>query len=176
MSQNIDFFRSINLFSQASTISLEGINKLAKRHFYKKSILILNDSQVQNTFLYVVKGWIKLSKESFDGDEIIIDILTDGHYCGEQFFFQADTNETYSIQAISDVEVLTLPLQLLRQLIKSDHQLTLNFLEAVLQKEQRLNMEVENLSTKTALQKIGCFLLRLCHLNKGNSVYHVNVY
>lgn len=48
--------------------------------------------------------------------------------------------------------------------------MTLNFLEAVLHKEQRLSMEVENLSTKTALQKIGCFFLRLCNLNIGNSV------
>ncbi|MCD6048528.1 MAG: hypothetical protein K0S08_2175 [Gammaproteobacteria bacterium] len=160
-----NMLQSISLFSNISPESFKKIAGIAKVHFYKKGTYILNDSQAQNTFLYVVNGWIKLFKESSDGEEIIIDILTNSHYCGEQFIFQTDVENIYTALAISDIKVLTLPLQTLKQLIQTDHILSLNFLQATLQKQHQLNMHVEHLSIQSALHRIGCFILRLCSLH-----------
>jgi len=158
-----DFFQSIPLFSHASSRTLQQVEHLAKRSFYKKGNVILDQLQCRHTFLYVAKGWLKLFKESADGEEIIEDILTQGHYCGESFIF--DNNKTaaiYTVQSISDLEIMTLPITLLEQLIVEDHALSLNFLKATLHKKQQLNMHIEHLTIQNAAQRIGCFILRLC--------------
>ena len=155
--------REIALFSHASPKTLEEISCVSKRSFYKKGIIVLDSQQSRNTFLYVVKGWLKVFKESADGEEIIEDILANTHYCGESFLFDTEkTTPVYSVQSIADVEIITLPIENLKKLILEDPSLSLNFLQATLQKKQRLQMEIEHMSIQNAAQRIGCFILRLC--------------
>lgn len=158
-----DFFQNIKLFSSISSNSLERIANDSKRSFYKKGVMILDQSQCRHTFLYVVKGWLKLSKESADGEEIIEDILAPTHYCGESFLFDIEkTAAAYTVYSIADIEVITISLELLKQLMTEDNALSLNFLQVTLQKKQRLAMEIEHMSIQSAAQRIGCFILRLC--------------
>lgn len=164
------FFQLISLFSKAASESLEKLSQIAKRHFYKKGTLILNTKEAAHTFLYVMNGWIKVFRESAEGEEVIVDVLTNDHYCGEAFIFHPSLKDSYIAQAISDIEIFTIPMQALKQLVLSDQQISLNFLEASLKKQQELNMEIEHLSIQNAEQRIGCFFLRLCSLEEGKDV------
>ena len=164
------FFQKISLFSQASADSLEKLSQMAKWHFYKKGDVILTHQRAKDSLLYVIDGWIKLSKESANGAEIIVDILTQGYYCGELFIFQSDTQDSYMAQAVSDVEVVILPIKSLKQLLVSDQQISLNFLQASLEKQQQLNMTVEHLSIQSAVQRVGCFILRLCSIQHNKDI------
>lgn len=157
-----DFFKSIELFSQASPESLELLSNSAERVSYKKSSIILAQHQSSAVFLYLINGWIKLYKESAEGAEIVVDILSQENYCGESFLFEEKTEEVYTAQSISDVDIITVPIQFLKQLMLEDHSLSLSFLQAALQKQQQLNMQLEHLSIQTAAQRIGCFILRSC--------------
>lgn len=154
------------LFKKAEPKNQETVAALAKQHAYKKGTLILNYEQSNKTFLYVIRGWVKLFKESSDGKEIIVDILNDQSYCGEQFLFQKHDNELCKVQAISDVEVFTLSISSLYELVLSDSHLSATLLQNLLRKRQQLNMEIEHLSIQNAAQRIGCFILRLCALQK----------
>ncbi|MCE3237752.1 MAG: hypothetical protein K0R24_733 [Gammaproteobacteria bacterium] len=155
------FLQNVHLFSRASTISLQRLSYVLKQHSYKKGAVILDHYQSQQTFLYVIQGWVKLFKESSEGEEIILDVLTRNHYCGETFLFKFQEQDAYTAKSISDLEVFTLPMGLLKQVIISDHNLSLNFLKETLQKQNELNISLEHLSIQNAMQRIGCFLLRL---------------
>lgn len=76
----IEILQNIHLFSQASEETLRHFAKAAHQHFYKKSVIVLDQRECSHTFLYVIKGWVKIFKESADGEEIIVDVLTDGHH------------------------------------------------------------------------------------------------
>ncbi|WP_116964396.1 Crp/Fnr family transcriptional regulator [Fastidiosibacter lacustris] len=162
----VDFFQCIGLFSQASQESLKRLSQIAKRYVYKKDAIVFNHAQSQQTFLYVITGSIKLYKQSIDGEEIIVDVLTQSHYCGENFLFTSSKEYTYEAQSISHLEIFTLPIQSLKQLILSDHNLSLNFLQATLQKQRQLTTHIEHLSTQNAMQRVGSFLLQLCDNTK----------
>lgn len=158
------FLSQCGLFTKAEPKNLETISTLAKQHFYKKGSLILNYEQSSTTFLYLIKGWIKLFRESSDGKEVIVDILSNHSYCGEQFFFQKQENELYKVQSISEVEVFTMPISMLYELVLSDTYLSATLFQNLLLKRNHLNMEIEHLSIQNSAQRIGCFILRLCNL------------
>lgn len=159
-----EFFQSIELFSQASPESLERLSESAQITSYKKSSIIITQHQSDTIFLYLIHGWVKLYRESAEGDEIIVDVLAQENHCGESFLFEeSQIEENYTAQSISDVEILTLPVQCLKQLMLEDHSLSLSFLQATLQKKQQLNMQLEHLSIQTAAQRLGCFILRSCN-------------
>lgn len=167
----LSFFSQCGFFSKISPKNLEIMSSLVKQHFYKKGTLILNYEQSSTTFLYLIKGWVKLFKESSDGKEVIVDILNNDHYCGEQFFFKKEhENDPYKAQSISDVEVFTMSISSLYQLISSDSHLSASLLQDILRKQQHLNMEVEHLSIQNSAQRIGCFILRLSALQDEEKI------
>lgn len=162
--------QQLDLFKQASSHSLNQLSQAFKRHFYKKNTLLLDHHTLALTFLYVINGWVKLFKENANGEEIVIDVLTKGHYCGDEFLFQAEETDTYSAQSISDVEVITLPLATLKRLLRSDNGLSIGFLEQSLKKRRNMYVETEHLNMKNAMQRIGCFILRLCDQHNGQKL------
>ena len=143
--------------------------KSAKLNYYKKGTQIFSASQANKYFIYIVNGWIKLFKDIIDGSEVIIDILNDRSFFGENFIFD-DDNQDYNVETISDVELLIIPIAFLRDLIEGYHSFSLALLKTILQKKQKLTLEVEHLSIKSAAQRIGCFLLRLCSLDQEHDI------
>ncbi|APC91648.1 MULTISPECIES: Crp/Fnr family transcriptional regulator [Francisella] len=161
-------FQAIELFSTASRKTIHQLSNLASDFFYKKNTLVLDYDQSIQNFLYVTAGWLKLCKVSVDGEEIIIDVLSKDHHCGESLIFNPSKEEVYMAYALSNIEGFTLPLAELKQLMVYDNGLALSFLQAMSQKQLLLNAHIEHLSIQNAIQRIGCFLLRLSNNTNRN--------
>lgn len=158
---NVAFFKDLPLFTLACSENLEMLAKSSKLLTYRKN-QTFSYERTKNIFIYVIKGWLKLFKETSDGVETIVDILGEGNYCGEHFIFDIAENEPYKAQSISHVKLLVIPIQNLRHVITHDHTFALNFLKHNLRKQQRLHIQREHLSTQNATDRIACFILRLC--------------
>lgn len=172
MQDRLQTIQELNIFNGISARTLNDLASFAKIQHYKKKDIILNDKDVKNIFVYILKGWVKLFKDSANGDEIIVDILGDGHHCGEQFIFTIHNQETYQVECISsDLEILILPMTVLKRQLSEDHQLALNFLKDTIEKQYELTLELEHLSIQTALQRMGCFILRLCEQSSENTAH-----
>lgn len=159
----------IQLFHGLSDDILFQLKEIARIHYYKKGAIIFNSQQADIIFGYIIKGWIKLSRSIADGSEVIIDILNDKYFIGENFILENDS-ESFDAEAISDLELLVFPIKFLRELTNSNHQFSLNLLKWTMQKQHKLTFEMEHLSIKNAAQRIGCFLLRLCTLKKSENI------
>jgi CRP/FNR family transcriptional regulator, dissimilatory nitrate respiration regulator len=155
---------NISLFSGILKSSLDELQHIARKNFHKKGCMLFSSREAPSVFVYLLHGWVKLSTESMNGQDIIVDILTQEHYFGEQFIFDTahTADHAYAAHAISDTEALFFPVQVIKQLLANDHQLSLNLLQGTLCKQQELSLEVEHLAIQNAAQRIGCFLLRLC--------------
>ncbi|NQY43290.1 MAG: Crp/Fnr family transcriptional regulator [Legionellales bacterium] len=162
--------QNIELFSKLNPENIDRIVKSSTKKFYKKGNIILNNTLIINNFLYVINGWVKFFNICEDGEESIIDILTKNNFHGEQFIFQKPLNNNcYSSNAITNVEALIIPLYIIKECINNNHKFSVNFLQTILEKQHNLNMEIEHLNLQNAVQKIGCFILRLCSINEGNT-------
>lgn len=161
---------SLPLFKGLQAQTQLALSQASKLNYYKKGILFYMAQTTERPYLfYIVRGWVKLFTVSLEGAEIICDILTDTHYFNEAMLFR-DGVELLSAQAISDIQIITTPIALLKQMIMQDAQLAVNLLREILQKQWELIHTVEHLSIQNAAQRIGCFLLRLCPLEKTQAI------
>lgn len=130
------------------------------RHAPKGQMLHLQDDPA-DYFYVIVQGWVKLFRETLEGTEAIIDVLTNGHLFGENAVFE---NDCYSCaaEAIEDTTLISLPTSLLKSMIESHNQLALNMLSSMSRHRLQQHREIEHLNVQNAPQRIGCFLLRLC--------------
>lgn len=109
--------------------------------------------------LYLLSsGWLKLSRTTKDGEEAILDIVSENTLVGEHLLLQ-DKPYPYSAEAVEPCRLTRLPAATLRDAFIQSPRLSHNLTQRVSHHHHRLQMEIEHLSVQTAPQRVGCFLL-----------------
>lgn len=134
----------------------------------KGKILFFNQDDADK-FYIVVKGWIKLFRETLDGTQAVVDIVPAGHIFGETCIFEDDTYP-YSAEATEPSEILALPLKALKKEIEDNPKLAFYMLSAMARYRRQQDQEIEHRTIQNAPQRIGCFLLRLADQNQDGPI------
>ncbi|WP_262690374.1 Crp/Fnr family transcriptional regulator [Kordiimonas aestuarii] len=151
-----------NLFSKASETLLESFSQAAQVKTLKKGETLFLQDDDADAFYIVLSGWVKLFRETLDGHEAVIDMVTSGHIFAETAILE-DGAHSFGASAIDDVRVLRLPNAILKKAITDDNGMALSMLTSLSRHRKRQTREIESLTLQNASQRIGCFLLRLCH-------------
>lgn len=117
----------------------------------------------------VQQGWIKLFRETLDGEQAIIDILPAGNLFGETALFENGTY-AYSAEVIEQAQIIRFPLKTLQREIETNNQLALSMLKTMSRYRREQEMEIEHRTLQSAPQRIGCFLLRLIDQHKPGPI------
>jgi len=129
----------------------------------KGKLLFLQEDDAE--FFYVIaSGWVKLFRETLDGEEAVVDVLNGGHIFGETAIFD-NSIYSYSSQIVEDAVLLMLPLSLLKEKIEENSKLSMQMFSAMSRFRRYQDKELEHRDLQNAPQRIGCFLLRLCKSN-----------
>ena len=163
------YIKSISLFKNCSAAFFEkmSIQAIAK-HYTKGQLLFIAHDQAER-FYIVREGWVKLFRETLDGSQAVLDILTKGHIFAETAIFESGVYP-YSAEAIEDLEVVSIPLAVLKTEIETNNQMALDMLESMSRYRRQQEQEIEHISVQNAPQRIGCFLLRLVDQNANGAV------
>lgn len=156
-----DSLQAIGLFQNVSDAVLTAFSEAARPKAYNKGHLLFQQEDEADAFYLIQSGWVKLFRETLEGDEAIIDILPAGHIFGETAIFEEGLYP-YSAEIIEPSNIVSLPADLLQQEIESNPTISLNLLSAMSKHRRQQSREIEHLSIQSAPQRIGCFLLRLC--------------
>ncbi|WP_417449972.1 Crp/Fnr family transcriptional regulator [Kordiimonas sp.] len=151
-----------SLFAKASESLLENFVQAATVKTLRKGEALFLQGEDADAFYIVLSGWIKLFRETLDGHEAVIDMLTNGHIFGESATLE-DGIYSFGAEAIEDVRVLRLPSAILKKAITDDNGMALAMLTSLSRHRKQQTREIESLTLQNASQRIGCFLLRLCH-------------
>lgn len=119
-------------------------------------------------FYFLESGWVKLFRETLDGDEAILDVLPPGSIFGETACLE---NKIYSsgAEVIENCNIVSFPLSTLYKEIQENNAFAVSFLHHLAKKSLTKDKEIELRSVQNATQRIGCFLLKLCKGAEGNS-------
>ncbi len=158
------YLQTIPIFKECSNDVLSSFSQHACIKPLKKGqVIFLSDEPA--THLYVVlSGWISLFRETEDGEQAIIDILTTDALFGDTALFDQQIY-SYSAEASDECKVIAIPLSVFKKEIETNHAFTLSFLSSISAARKKQDMELEHRILQTAPQRIGCFLLKL-HANK----------
>ncbi len=152
-----------NLFASESLV----------KTYPKGKVLFLHEDKAE--FFYVIaSGWVKLFRETLDGEEAVIDVLKHGHIFGETSIFDGGTYSN-GAQIVEDATLIILPIALLKEKIEVNAKLSMQMLSSMSRFRKQQDNELEHLNLQNTPQRIGCFLLRLCNSNTDNSSITLNL-
>jgi len=154
-------FKSLTLFAGLSAEDIRYFADAAHIKNYKKDKLIFTEDEQAGYFYIILSGWIRLFHTTEEGEEINLAILTMNSLVGESSIFE-EGRYTSSAQVAEAVQVLSIPINLLKEYLLINQQMAFNML-TIMTKYQRLHaLQLELYHLYTAPQRIGCFLLGLC--------------
>ena len=157
------------LFHDIDDSDIDDLVKVATTKHYKKGTLLFSHHEEALYFYIIKSGWTKLFRQTLDGSEAIVDILTTHHVFGITALYQ-DSIYDFGAETISDSEIIKIPLSLFSQKARDNNEVSLNALKFTSTILKKRNLDLEHRDLQTAPQRIGCFLLKLCHNAETNAI------
>ena len=171
-----DFLTGVPLFAEFTDDGIADLLKNAHIKTHKKGkLLFLIEDKAEN-FYIVVDGWVKLFRETRDGHESLLALITSGESLGKA---AALTNTTYSYNAevTDDATLISIPASFLISMTKDNKkfdEILKKLLQARLSDLNQLSLYSEHLALMTSAQRVGCFLLKLCREpDKDSAILHL---
>lgn len=129
---------------------------------HAKDAVIASHGEQANTVWMVTSGWVSLQRNTPDGRNITVGLCAAGDLFGEAGMF-AHANYPYTAQVIQeDTELLAIPAATLRQLSQQHAEFSNYLMQLLGERLTRVQLTLEQMSSLSAAQRLGCFLLRLC--------------
>lgn len=144
-------------------------NQGHKKHYENGSNLFSMGDKAEAIF-FIIEGWIKLYRMTREGEEVIINVFAPGETFAEAAVFGPLQRYPVNAQAIADTTILEIPRQLFVDKIKENGELALMMLGSISARQRLLVQQIEQLTAKSAPQRIGTFLLRLCPSDRKSAV------
>lgn len=171
--QIIDRIAENHLFRSGSPAFKEKLEKEANLTRIHKGQVLFIAQEDADKFYIIHTGWVKLFRETFDGTQAIIDILSQNHMFGETSIFEDDAYP-FSAEAIEPSEIISFPLSLLKNEIENNPAFSIAMLSSMARYRKQQDLEIEHRTLQNAPQRIGCFLLRLANQeHKGPITIHL---
>ena len=157
------------MFSDIETESLRGLSEKAHILNKQKNETIFCQDETASLCYYLIEGHIKLSRNTSDGDENVIDIVSSGALIGDSSFFN-DGLYSYNADTVSPVKLVGLPLVPLSSLVKKDPQFCCQMLRHIAGQALEKDKELERRTLQETSHRVGCFILSLCEDHASGSI------
>jgi len=133
-----------------------------------KDDVVLHHGDAASSLWLVLKGWVKLTRQTPDGKETIIGLCTAGDVFGEAALFP-HANYPYHAEAITaDTEIATIPAEIIREVVGKDAKISASIMSLLNERVAQTQLKLEHMNTMSTAQRLGCFLLRLCNHDYSN--------
>jgi CRP/FNR family transcriptional regulator, dissimilatory nitrate respiration regulator len=152
-------FPATEFFDSLPEPDLQAFASAAEKRRYAKGDYIFAQENNATHFFIVTSGWVRLYRTTPDGREATAGVLTTGAVIGENAVFEGA--HQYSAQAIEAAEVSAIPVSLFRERMKESPNLMLRVTQELARKLESAQLQIEHSTLKSALQRVGCLLLRL---------------
>jgi CRP-like cAMP-binding protein len=155
------FLNGLTLFAGLSTKDIELFSDAAHIRKYKKGQVIYIEGEKAELFYVVCSGWVRLFHTAEDGEEANLAILPENSIVGESSIFERGCYAS-TADVVEPAQILSIPLQLLKDQLRVNHLLAFNMLNSLIQYQRRYEQQLQQYLHYSAPQRIGCFLLGLC--------------
>lgn len=166
---HLQFFKTVPLFSGLPEDDIQFfLDQSVVRAHDKNKILCIRGEPAEH-FYIVHDGWVKLFRETVEGEESVLALCTKGDSFSKAVLFENEAHPA-SAQVVEPAIIFEIPANIIRDRIKKDTTLAYNMLVAMAQNINRLGMQIEHLSAMNTAQRVGCFLLKLNEMQEGKPV------
>ena len=134
----------------------------------KNHVLFLQNDPAEYIYI-VIDGWIKTFRETIDGDEAVIDLVTTGDSIGEPAMFVEHYYQSCA-QTVTSVHLLPLSVRSLKEHMEKRPEIAMGFLAHISKRLYQSSTEIASLKTRSGLQRVANFLLQLSSNEEGSAI------
>ncbi|QQG35771.1 MAG: Crp/Fnr family transcriptional regulator [Micavibrio aeruginosavorus] len=156
---------TIEFFAAFPADLLKQLHASARRVSYTKGQVLFTQDDPADWFYMIESGWVKLFRETLDGDEVILDVMPPGYVFGETTMFESGVYP-FGAEVVETGELTAYPVAMLADFVKGRSDLALAMLQHIVNKNIMKDRDIEHRTVMNAPQRIGCFLLRLCKIKQ----------
>jgi len=165
----IDLVSKLPLFSGLPRDVLSRILDQAVARNYEKGHTLFHRADQADRFYIVLDGWVKIYRETVDGDEAVLGVFTSGETLAEAAAF-LEHGYPASAQVVEDARLIPVFTEHMRHEIHTNPDIAMNMLASMSKRLHHLVIEVEQLKTCSATQRVVDFLLRRSEAREGTAV------
>ena len=160
---------SLPLFDGLERSILEGLLEHSQPRSFGKGEMLFHRGDPADCFYILFDGWVKVFRETANGDEAVLGVFTRGETVAEAAAFLG-RGYPASAQVVDDAHVLPVLSGPFRRNLETIPDVAMNMLASMSKRMHHLVMEVEQLKTSSATQRLVEFLLRRCAVEEGPAV------
>ena len=147
------------VISQDSNL-YKAIEKVSTMKQYRKGEMIYFQDDPSDKFYLIQSGRVRLFLTSKEGNELTLEILGVNQIFGEASYFSHASRLT-SVNAITDVELLTVDLNHLLPYLTQDPNLIVEMIAFMAQRIQILSIQVSSMTFLSSEKKVAHILIQL---------------
>jgi len=140
----------------------------AVQEFPRNSVLFVQGDPVHR-FYVVLNGWVKVFRETQDGHETVMHVFGPGESFAEAAIFES-AGYPACASACVDTRVLGIPAGSFKSRLSHNRDLFEHFIGAMNRKLQILTQQLEQLSARSATERLAGFLCGLSPVDAGSTV------
>tara|TARA_B000000532_G_C18784837_1_gene369893 strand:+ start:74 stop:754 length:681 start_codon:yes stop_codon:yes gene_type:complete len=151
---------NVPIFSNLDEKQISFIATKMRNKKYSKSDIILMEDEVGDTFFIILEGSVKVTRDSEDGREVILAVLSSGNFFGEISLLDGKTRSANAI-ALEKTSLMILKRNDFLQLLKEIPQISISLLSELAKRIRKTDEQVENLAFSDAEKRIGISILSI---------------
>lgn len=172
--QDFDLLGRIPLFAGLRRERVEALLRDAwAQHFPRNTVLFL-EGEPAPRFYIVTEGWVKLLRQSADGQESVVAVFTRGESFAEAAILEAGVYPVSAVVA-TKARLIVVPAGSFLAQLREDSDVALNMLASMSRHLRHLVIQLQQRTLESSTQRVADFLLRLCPVRAGPAVVHLPV-
>lgn len=167
--KDMEIFRRNPLFGGLPDATLDSILKESHVVEHPRGKLLFLRGEPAEWFYLLLDGWVKVFRDTPDGEQTVITIIKPGETMAEAaIFFGSDYPA--SAEVVDDARLIEIPAAALINQIRDNGALALKLLGTMSMRMRHLVRHIEQLQARSTSQRLGNFLLTLCETEEGSAV------
>ena len=154
------FLKSLPFFSGLSEASLNAFAEAGRVRTYRKQEHMVQQGDKADVFFVVMNGWIKLCRQTSEGDESVVAVFTRGDVFGEAAIFTG-AGYPYTAEAAEETRTFEIPAAVLEKQARENPDILKRVMAAMTREIEKQQMNNEHMALMSSSQRVGCLLLQL---------------
>ena len=162
----LELVRAVPVFSGLAPPALAPLLEGAVAKAFARHAVLFLQGEPATGFFVVLEGWVRLYRQTPQGQEITIAVFGRGDSFAEAVVLQTMPFPV-SAQAVADSRLLVIPAERFMRQLRASTDLCFKVMAAMARRLQGLVFQLENVSSRSTVQRLALFILRLCDRDTG---------
>ncbi|MGQ4880686.1 Crp/Fnr family transcriptional regulator [Billgrantia sp. LNSP4103-1] len=159
--ESLQAVRQVPLFAGLEQETLALLTEGAVERSYRRGTLLFSKGELADRFYVVLGGWVKLFRESPDGNECMVGLFTRGESFAEAAMFDR-LGFPVNAAVAEDARLLVFPAEHFLTTLERNHGLALNLLANLSGMLRSLVRQLDQLTLQPTYQRLAAFIVSLC--------------